>query len=438
MTLSERVKCFNTLFCDLQETNSLNMKRAIVEQLPEELKEDFEFILECLAGKHVFGYKFETSCPTYIVDDGDIRNENNTVKDVLQFLLEPNQMKDLSMYNIQKHICQVRKWIDFFAIIVDKKLKLGIGKSLLPKEGLSVMLAKKFEGKIKTDINGYFITEKLDGNRCVAHFDGIKWVFTSRNGKPMHVNFDMSGLPKEYVYDGEILSPEQVKLSNAICEYVYTGKSIELATVSFNKTSGLINRHDTNKQLVYNIFDIMVDGVEYFDRRIELTKLEPLSKNVRILPVLAHVPQSKLNEQANELLDIVVKAGGEGVMINLASEKYQHKRTDGLIKFKPVYSMDMVVEDIEYGSGKYECMVGALICKVVQNGKTIRCRVGTGLTDEQREIWSIHPDAILDKIVEVGYFAISQNSNDFGTNNYSLRFPRFIKVRKDKIDTNME
>ena len=437
MTLSERVKAFNIIFYDLQETTSLNMKRAIVDQIPSELKEDFEFILECLAGKHVFGYKI-SSVGTIFGDD--VRNENNTVKDVLEFLLEPNKQKDLSYINICRYVSQVRMWLSFFESIVDRTLKLGIGKSLLPKDGLSVMLAKKYESasKLKDDKRGYFITEKLDGNRCVAHFDGIKWVFTSRNGKPMHVDFNMSGLPKEYVYDGEILSPEQVKLSKTIHENIVHGKRIEKTNVSFNQTSGLINRHDTNKELIYNIFDIMYDGVEYIARREVLDQLKPQSNDIRILPTLAYFAnRSTIDYLAGDIMNKVVTAGGEGIMINLADAKYQHKRTDGLLKFKPVYTIDMVVEDIEMGKGKYEGMVGALICKVVQNGKTIRCNVGTGLNDLQRGLWADYPDEIINRIVEIGYFSLSQNSNELGTNNYSLRFPRFIKIRTDKTEVSL-
>ena len=437
MTLNERIKAFNIIFYDLQETTSLNMKRAIVDQIPSELKEDFEFIVECLAGKHVFGYSWPNGLPNNYIPDGIM---NFTIKDALVYLLNPKNENDLSMYNILRHCKTFSHWTDFFAPIVNRTLKLGIGKSLLPKDGLSVMLAKKYESssKLKDDKRGYFITEKLDGNRCVAHFDGIKWVFTSRNGKPMHVNFDMTGLPKEYVYDGEILSPEQVKLSNMIHDNIVHGKHIKKTNTSFNQTSGLINRHDTNKELVYNIFDIMYDDVEYIARREMLDQLKPQSNDIRILPTLAYFAnRSTIDYLAGDIMNKVVAAGGEGIMINLGDAKYQHKRTDGLLKFKPVYTIDMVVEDIEMGSGKYEDMVGALICKVVQDGKTIRCNVGTGLTDGQRELWADYPDEIINRIVEIGYFSLSQNSNELGTNNYSLRFPRLIKIRSDKSEVSI-
>lgn len=436
MQLSERIKAFEVIFSDLQETTSLNMKKAIVDQIPNELREDFEFILECLAGKHIFGYKFSTLGT--IRNYGDVRNENNTVKEVLQFLLEPNLQKNLTTVNIEKHVCQVAKWWSFFEQIVDRTLKLGIGRSLLKQDNLAVMLAKKYEGAVRDSKHGYFITEKLDGNRCVAHFDGTRWVFTSRNGKLMHVDFNMDGLSTEYVYDGEILSPEQVKLSNAIHKHIHYGIPLSKLDTSFNKTSGLINRHDKNKELVYNIFDIVYDDTSYIDRREVLEQMCPRTDSVRILPILGHaIDKHQLYDLASNILQTVVKAGGEGVMINLADTTYHHKRTDGLLKFKPLYSMDMLVEDIEYGTGKYEGMVGALVCKIVHDKTIITCKVGTGLSDEQRERWSVYPNEILNKIVQVGYFSLSQNSNEFGTNNYSLRFPRLMKVRDDKSTTSI-
>lgn len=438
MNLTDRVNILTTVFDDLQETSSLNMKRVIIDEIPLELKEDFEFVLECLAGKHVFGYTFTNTSGNFL--GGDIRSEDNTVKDVLEFLLEPKRMNDLSNYNIIAHISQVRKWYTFFEAIVDKTLKLGIGKSVLPKDGLSVMLAKKYEGKIKDSKDGYFITEKLDGNRCVARYDGTKWLFTSRNGKPMHVDFDMSGLPKEYVYDGEILSPQQVEMSKVITAWV-SGETVEKKCYdsAFNSTSGLINRHDKNKELVYNIFDIMYDDVTYLERREVLDKLSPTSSEVRVLPLLGYCKdKNTLDMLASNIMNSVVSIGGEGVMINLANAKYQHKRTDGILKLKPVYSMDMKVVAIEYGTGKYEYCVGALICEANVPGLgVIRCKVGTGLSDAQRESWAVDSSRIVGKIIEVGYFDISQDSNSFGTNVFSLRFPRLVKVRTDKNETSI-
>lgn len=434
VTTDTRVYVLTCIFDDLQNTTSLNEKRRLVDEVPSWLKEDFEFCVECLNGVHKFGYKYY---PCNL--NGDRRSNNNTVKELLEFLLEPSRMKNLTESNIAKYISQTYRWAEFLEPIVNRELKLGIGKSILPKDGLSPMLAKKYEGKIRPSQGGYYITEKLDGNRCIARFDGERWVFTSRNGKEMHVNFNMEGLPKEFVYDGEVLGPSQVALSQDIYDYITQDIEITKNIASaFNETSGLINRHTLDKKLVYNIFDIMLDGAPYTERRKVLDIIAKDLKNpqVRILPVLARFETGdELGENINYMLGKVVNSGGEGLMINLGGGLYSHKRTDQLLKYKEVQTMDMHVESIEYGKGKYEGMVGALNCRMQSDGKIYLCDVGSGLTDYQRLAWAMNPDLIVGSIVEVSYFSVSQSKEWQYSNVYSLRFPRLKAVRKDKDET---
>ena len=438
MTLSDRVYILTCVFDDLQNTSSINEKRLIVNEIPKQLKEDFDFVIECLNGVHKFGYKYY-----YCNMLGDMKSENNTVKEVLEFLLEPARMNKLTESNIARHVVQTYKWREFFEPIVNRELKLGIGKSILPKDGLSAMLAKKYEGKVKPTTGGYYVTEKLHGNRCIARFDGERWIFTSRNGKEMHVHFDMTGLPKEYVYDGEILSPVQTLMSQEIYDCIVNKKDqIVLSIGDFNSTSGLINRHSLDKKLVYNIFDIMPsDSIEYRYRREVLDGIAKAggfnSSQVRILPVIAKFNfAEELNKYIKGILGKVIESGGEGLMINLGGGDYIHKRTDQLLKYKEVQSMDMRVDDIQWGTGKYEGMVGAINCSIQKSdGKRVICKVGSGLSDEQRFKWALHPEEIVGKIVEVKYFSMSQSEDCLGTDVYSLRFPRLKKVRKDKNNT---
>ena len=432
-TLSERVYLLEEVIDDLMRTNSLIEKRNIIDDIHPELKDDFECIVECLSGVHKFGYTY------YPIESyGDKRNEDNTIRDVINFLLEPAKKGDLSTPNIRGHIQATYDWAYFFEPIVNRTLKIGIGKSILPKDGLSAMLAKKYEGKVAWSKNGYYITEKLDGNRCIARYDGTRWVFTSRNGKEMHVNFDMGNLPKEYIYDGEIMSPEQVAMSddiyNCISKSIRAGKSYE---DMFSLTSGMINRHSTDKKLVYNIFDIMVDMVPYAERREVLETLE-FSGDTRLVKILGHCPDMReLEAVSSYMLAAVTDIGGEGIMINLGDRPYQHKRTDGLLKMKKVQTMDMKVVDYEFGTGKYEGQIGALLCEAITDGKVIRCNVGTGLSDVQRLDWALRPEDILGKIVEIGYFSLSQSSDARGSRFYSLRFPRLVGVRNDKSETSV-
>ena len=432
MTLTERVVLMDDILDDIAATNSILYKQRIIEGIPEELKDDFECVVECLSGLYKFGFTY------YAVDtQGDRRNENNTIRDTIEFLMEPSRLGDLSIRNVAMHISQTFPWAAFFEPIVNRTRKIGIGRSILPKDGLSAQLAKKYEGKLGYSRAGYYVTEKLDGNRCIARWDGTKWVFTSRNGKEMHVNFDMSNLPKDFIYDGEILSPQQSAMSDAIYELVKNGQtSIKTFTDQFSSTSGLINRHSTDKKLVYNIFDIMVDNVPYWERREALERLE-FGNDTKLVRILH---KSSTPEGLEDVLPIILAdvtdIGGEGIMINLGDRSYLHKRTDGLLKMKKVQTIDMRVMDLQWGTGKYEGQVGALICEChTDDGKFIQCRVGTGLSDDQRLSWAIHPELIMDKIVEVGYFSLSQTADEKGTQFYSLRFPRLKNVRTDKNET---
>lgn len=435
MTLSERIDKFYTLFNNLLSTNSILEKRYYINKLDKELSDDFKYIVECLNGIHKFGFTYYNT-KRYGLDKID--KENWTVRQLLEFLQEPMQQHDLSMDNIFYYVSETSKYEEFVEPIVNRTLKLGIGKSLFSKTSLSPMLAKKFEGVIPDDRNGYYVTEKLDGNRCIAHYEEDGWHFTSRNGRELKVSFDMGDLDKSIIYDGEILSPEQTTLSVAINEYLSTDK-----VGNFNTTSGVINSLAKDKDLIYNIFDIIIPDNEtawpYKRRRMYLDNLSPdnYGYNVRILPVLDYYDIKEVFlDKINKHLDYVTRQGGEGVMINLGSGIYEHKRTNLLLKFKKIQTIDMKVIGIEYGTGKYEGQIGSLVCEArTDDGKYIFTKVGSGLDDVQRYNWSLNIYQIIGKIVEIEYFSLSQDTIKRTTNEYSLRFPRLKQVRYDKDTT---
>ena len=430
MLLKERLKLIDNMCSELYRNSSRTQKELIVKKyrdMDEQLSYDITYLFEILAGVHKLGYSFVQAKKTSSITDTRHETEMS-----LQKYLEPlYSNEDRTMSGIYIVCAPYFQFYDILNPILNRLWRLGIGKSQLDKLIIDPMLAKKYEPtKHCKDPNDlYFITEKLDGNRCISYWDhGLrKWVFYSRSGKELKVNFDMQYMPNNYVFDGEILSRQQIE---------------NPSQHNFNGLSGAINsKYGDKSDLVYMIFDIVDDTVCYEDRRYTLNEIsnarEPVQSNVKILPLLACL-QSKDMPKLPELLEIIENKGGEGLMINVGSAVYVHKRTDKLLKVKSTYTMDMRVVDFEYGEGKYEGAIGALVCEAYVYGMVYQCKVGSGLSDDQRFAWADNPDLILNEIIEVAYFSLSQDKNSQGTSVFSLRFPRFKRIRTDKTTTSVD
>ena len=433
-TLDERINAFEYIFEALQDTNSRLEKGAIVQLFEKsypELKEDWTYILETLANKHPIGWTF-ASLHSF---GSRHKPDCTTVKQLIQMC---ERVRDKSYISTSEIEYLIGPYGQFLAPIVNRTLRLGIGNSLLTKSDITPMLAKKYTGMSSYD--AFAVTEKLDGNRCVATFNRDKdiWEFYSRTGKSLNVNFDMSGFDPDLIYDGEAMSTAQteqsIKRHIAIENDMDFVSNMQDAQLEFNKTSGLINRNGTNKSgLVYNIFDVILKDA-YVTRHKILHELTPTGNDTRILPLL-YLGYDK--QHINSLLGRITQMGGEGLMLNEIKRSYEHKRTDALLKYKQVQFMDMLVIGTYEGTGKYIGLVGGLNCQLIteDDGKHIECNVGSGLSDQQRVDWSENPKLIIGKIVQVGYHELTQEETSRGTKFYSLRFPRLIKIRDDKSET---
>lgn len=421
LCLHERMTAINKLFVELEATSSRTEKEALVKHARASdplLKDDLDFCFEVLSGKHKIG----VTLPEGSLHDSDDKEQLNiSIRELCKPLLENNKFDDETLYQL---FVQFKRYLWFLSPLFNRVWRIGINRSQLKKDAISPMLAKRYEPNKVYDENTFYLTEKLDGNRCIAryHFDIKAWKFYSRSNKDLKISFDMGDLNKDYIYDGEILSRDQIE---------------HPSQENFNKLSGVLNSKYKNKDdLVYMIFDITNSELPYCKRSpILRAHNSNVSNNVRILPLLEVVTEPKeLNNVVKRNLDEVVSRGGEGIMINLGSKNYVHKRTDYLLKVKNVYTMDMRVLSIEMGTGKYEGLVGSLICECHDNDNNCvyTCSVGSGLNDYQRQYWALNPNKIIGKIVEVAYFSTSQSDNSRGTHYYSLRFPRFKGVRDDK------
>ena len=136
-----------------------------------------------------------------------------------------------------------------------------------------------------------------------------------------------------------------------------------------------------------------------------------------------------------KLLDEAIANDEEGVMVNLSDAPYECKRTSNILKVKKFQDADLKVLDIIEGTGKNVGKLGAITVQFEVGGKLYTCDCGSGFSDDERSLYYNNKELLLDKIVTIGYFEISQNSK---TKEYSLRFPTWKGIiRHDKTEISM-
>ena len=106
---------------------------------------------------------------------------------------------------------------------------------------------------------------------------------------------------------------------------------------------------------------------------------------------------------------------------------YECKRSSLWLKVKPFIEVSLKVVDTEEGTGRNAGKLGALIVEGTDMDKFIKTNVGSGLTDADRETFWKAKDKLIGQIVEVRADAITQNQDT--DNEWSLRFPRFLRFR---------
>lgn len=369
------------------------------------------------------------------------KHQFTELENVIDYLSINNSGRDYDIAVVQHFLKQAEvKYgedsVQYFKDIFTKDLKIGLTSNTINKiygkntiHSFGVMLAESYS-KHEDWIKGeFYITKKLDGNRCVAIVDEDGVNFFTRKGKAIE---GMDSLTKTFnslpngVYDGEIILKNDNNLSTS-----------EL----FRATQKEVRTDGKKENLEFYIFDCVTlsefkngkSTRNYEARRMYLddiiTKLlvnisnKNQYQDVFVLPVLY---KGNNKEEIEKLMLYAGKMDWEGLMINSADGLYQTKRVKDLLKVKKMVTADLLCISLENAiDGQFKGIMGRI--NVDYKGTLVG--VGSGFTIEERQQFTENPDSIIGKIIEVSYYEETKNEK---TGKPSLRFPVFKGIRDDK------
>lgn len=243
------------------------------------------------------------------------------------------------------------------------------------------------------DPTGWIMSEKLDGMR--AYWNGTKlW---SRNGLPVIApDWFIAGLPPHMHLDGEL----------------FLGRGL------FDDCMSIARRTDASndwKKLRYVIFDAPQVKAGIMGR---LEKAREVITTATTPYAIVH--PHEICQNMDHLLDKLAEieqVGGEGVMLRHPTAPHRGGRTNDLLKVKSFHDDEAIITGYEVGKGKYQGMVGSLVC-MLKNGEVFK--VGSGLTDHLRS-YSNAPK--IGTVITFQYFELTKDGVP--------RFPTFMRVRPD-------
>ena len=327
--------------------------------------------------------------------------------------------------------------------------------NLIPE--IPCMLAQPMNEKTLKNIKfPAFSQLKADGMRCIAFITSNNVRMFSRNGteiicEPLKNTLMTIGQIEEnllsdnvaLMLDGELICYKDNKLldrktSNGICNKVLKGTASENELNLIQMQLWDIVRVDSNT------FNPLED--KSYEKRLE--DLYSIL-NTNSCSKLEVIPTEVVNsmEEALEHFQKMLSQGLEGTILKNQDAKWSNTRSKDLVKLKEENTIDLLVVDIEEGSGDFEGGLGAIICET--SDKKLRVRVGTGFSFEDRgfvndlsngkkvvkQIKSLEEVSknYLGKIVEVKYNQIIKSK---GKDEMSLFLPRLVRIRNDKSTAN--
>jgi len=267
------------------------------------------------------------------------------------------------------------------------------------------------------DIQNWYAEPKINGNRGLIFIHNKSVEVLSRNNKP--------------IYNTELI--QEVILSSGLNQCVLDGEFYipgdTTNNTDWSNTTSVLRtqtKHTEKDKLCFFVFDIIplaFWGSEYTQSlcsrktalRKTLEKIDP-----RFVKFVEHVIVKNHSDVAI-CLDTYLMQGFEGTVIKNPASVYTYKRSSSWLKVKKIVTDEYPIVNVLRGKGKYSKTTGSILISV--NGVIVG--VGTGMTDNDRNlIWS-ERDELIGIYLEVSYQTKSKDG--------SLIFPVFQRIRYDLI-----
>ena len=424
------------LFDKIANTSGKNDKIKIIKQ-----NKDNELFVECL--KFLLDSDIVTGLSKKKINKkvAVMGDRLETIEEAMEYLKQHNSGKDSDIAMI-KDFCDRQEGCKLFCEgLFTKSLKIGVDVKGVNKaipnliQQHQVMLASKFEGKLKGEVS---MSLKLDGIRNSAMIENGRIIHKSRQGKVVEGLNQINQALNELELDGYFIDGELIRINH---DNIPSDENFRLTTTVVNSKS------DNKEGLEFVVFD-MTPIEDYHRGKCDMTYIERLklmeekigngNKFIRLVPkygITKDVDEiyDKLNEVVNRQL--------EGLMLNTLNGKYEFgKRPKSIMKVKKFQDGDVLVTDVIEGDGRLVGTLGKIEVQFKYKDKIYTNYVGSGFSDSERSYYWEHKDELIGKVITISYFEISTNKQG----EYGFRFPtwkgrEYIRIDKEGIDdTNVE
>lgn len=245
----------------------------------------------------------------------------------------------------------------------------------------------KVYDKQKHEINGWLMSEKLDGIR--AYWDG-KDLYTKNGNKINAPKWFTKDFPN-FELDGELWTKRN-NFENI--------QNIVLDT----------NPSESWKQITYNIFEVPNVRGNFKERleKIDIYLKNKPNKNIKIIPQIVCINKKHLDSYLEELIN----KKAEGIIIKNPNIEYFTGRSDEILKVKKFEDDEGEVIGHNYKDKKFKSLI-------VKQKNEIIFNLGGGFSDKER----LNPPRIGDKVT-YKYYGFTKYGKP--------KFASFLRVRKEE------